>query len=198
MIVLVCVGLAVEMSSFLKAAWWRPDWDYDLFLHAFSLICEKRIFEVINASQHPFLVNLHGCFHTADHVCFVMAYSPGGDLMTHIHASVFTENQTRSVHVARSQSWRCSKPAGCLCDFSLILSLLRFYSSCVLLGLEFLHQNKIVYRWAPLQLLRQQHLFTPRGIIWFMSVCQGSEAGQSADGCRWFCQNSRLWLVQRR
>uniref|UniRef100_A0A3B3ZH70 protein kinase C n=1 Tax=Periophthalmus magnuspinnatus TaxID=409849 RepID=A0A3B3ZH70_9GOBI len=81
-----------------------------------SLVCEKRIFEVINASQHPFLVNLHGCFQTSDHVCFVMAYSPGGDLMTHIHTSIFTEKQTR------------------------------FYSSCVLLGLEFLHQNKIVYR----------------------------------------------------
>ncbi|TKS84055.1 Serine/threonine-protein kinase N1 [Collichthys lucidus] len=81
-----------------------------------SLICEKRIFEVINASKHPFLVNLYGCFQTADHVCFVMAYSPGGDLMTHIHNNIFTEKQTR------------------------------FYSSCVLLGLEFLHQNKIVYR----------------------------------------------------
>ncbi|XP_068430381.1 serine/threonine-protein kinase N2 [Clinocottus analis] len=81
-----------------------------------SLMCEKRIFEVINSSQHPFLVNLYGCFQTADHVCFVMAYSPGGDLMTHIHSSIFTEEQTR------------------------------FYSSCVLLGLEFLHQKQIVYR----------------------------------------------------
>ncbi|XP_051794332.1 serine/threonine-protein kinase N2 isoform X2 [Acanthochromis polyacanthus] len=81
-----------------------------------SLMCEKKIFEVINGTQHPFLVNLYGCFQTADHVCFVMAYSPGGDLMTHIHTSIFTEKQAR------------------------------FYSSCVLLGLEFLHQNKIVYR----------------------------------------------------
>ncbi|XP_008322698.1 serine/threonine-protein kinase N2 [Cynoglossus semilaevis] len=81
-----------------------------------SLLCEKRIFEVINATRHPFLVNLHGCFQTPDHVCFVMAYSPGGDLMTHIHTSIFNEKQTV------------------------------FYSSCVLLGLEFLHQNHIVYR----------------------------------------------------
>uniref|UniRef100_A0AAR2ILY3 protein kinase C n=1 Tax=Pygocentrus nattereri TaxID=42514 RepID=A0AAR2ILY3_PYGNA len=81
-----------------------------------SLMCEKRIFETINASSHPFLVNLHGCFQTYDHVCFVMEYSPGGDLMTHIHNSIFTERQTR------------------------------FYAACVLLGLEFLHQNKIVYR----------------------------------------------------
>uniref|UniRef100_A0A1A8NVN4 non-specific serine/threonine protein kinase n=1 Tax=Nothobranchius rachovii TaxID=451742 RepID=A0A1A8NVN4_9TELE len=74
---------------------------------------------VINAARHPFLVNLHGCFQTDEHVCFVMAYSPGGDLMKHIHTSIFTEKQAR------------------------------FYSSCVLLGLEFLHQNKIVYRNGP-------------------------------------------------
>ncbi|XP_067106198.1 serine/threonine-protein kinase N2 [Osmerus mordax] len=81
-----------------------------------SLMCEKRIFETINQSDHPFLVNLHGSFQTVEHFCFVMDYSPGGDLMTHIHANIFTEKQTR------------------------------FYASCVLLGLEFLHQNKIVYR----------------------------------------------------
>uniref|UniRef100_A0A3B5KS40 Uncharacterized protein n=1 Tax=Xiphophorus couchianus TaxID=32473 RepID=A0A3B5KS40_9TELE len=81
-----------------------------------SLVCEKRILEVINSARHPFLVNLHGCFQTAEHVCFVMAYSPGGDLMKHIHAAIFSEKQSL------------------------------FYSSCVLLGLEFLHQNQIVYR----------------------------------------------------
>uniref|UniRef100_A0A7N8X8X3 protein kinase C n=1 Tax=Mastacembelus armatus TaxID=205130 RepID=A0A7N8X8X3_9TELE len=81
-----------------------------------SLMSEKRIFEMINASRHPFLVNLHGCFQTSDHVCFIMEYLPGGDLMIHIHNNVFTEAQTR------------------------------FYSACVLLGLEFLHLNKIIYR----------------------------------------------------
>ncbi|RVE68690.1 hypothetical protein OJAV_G00095200 [Oryzias javanicus] len=81
-----------------------------------SLMSEKRIFEMINASRHPFLVHLHGCFQTCDHVCFVMEYLPGGDLMIHIHSDVFTEAQTR------------------------------FYSACVLLGLEFLHLNKIIYR----------------------------------------------------
>uniref|UniRef100_A0A8C9WAW2 protein kinase C n=1 Tax=Scleropages formosus TaxID=113540 RepID=A0A8C9WAW2_SCLFO len=81
-----------------------------------SLMCEKRIFETINAARHPFLVNLHGCFQTVEHVCFVMEYSPGGDLMIHIHNNIFTEPQAR------------------------------FYAACVLLGLEFLHKNKIVYR----------------------------------------------------
>lgn len=56
---------------------------------------EKRIFEMINASRHPFLVHLHGCFQTSDHVCFVMEYLPGGDLMIHIHSDVFSEAQTR-------------------------------------------------------------------------------------------------------
>ncbi|XP_055080016.1 serine/threonine-protein kinase N2-like [Periophthalmus magnuspinnatus] len=81
-----------------------------------SLMSEKRIFEMINASRHPFLVNLFGCFQTEEHVCFVMEYLPGGDLMIHIHSDPFTEEQTR------------------------------FYSACVVLALEFLHQNKIIYR----------------------------------------------------
>uniref|UniRef100_A0A8C2FXR2 protein kinase C n=1 Tax=Cyprinus carpio TaxID=7962 RepID=A0A8C2FXR2_CYPCA len=51
-----------------------------------------------------------------EHVCFVMEYTAGGDLMMHIHADVFTE--PRAV----------------------------FYAACVVLGLQFLHDNKIVYR----------------------------------------------------
>uniref|UniRef100_A0A8B9LWN1 protein kinase C n=1 Tax=Astyanax mexicanus TaxID=7994 RepID=A0A8B9LWN1_ASTMX len=81
-----------------------------------SLMCEKRIFETVNTSQHPFLVNLFACFQTPEHVCFVMEYTAGGDLMMHIHADVFTE--PRAV----------------------------FYAACVVLGLQFLHDHKIVYR----------------------------------------------------
>uniref|UniRef100_A0A4W6EH04 protein kinase C n=1 Tax=Lates calcarifer TaxID=8187 RepID=A0A4W6EH04_LATCA len=81
-----------------------------------SLMCEKRIFETVNGSHHPFLVNLFACFQTPEHVCFVMEYTAGGDLMMHIHADVFSE--PRAV----------------------------FYSACVVLGLQFLHDQKIVYR----------------------------------------------------
>lgn len=56
-----------------------------------SLMCEKRIFEIVNLSHHPFLVNLFACFQTPEHVCFVMEYTAGGDLMMHIHTDVFTE-----------------------------------------------------------------------------------------------------------
>ncbi|BFZ20530.1 hypothetical protein BsWGS_23569 [Bradybaena similaris] len=81
-----------------------------------SLMSEKRIFEVINTIRHPFLVNLFACFQTAEHVCFVMEYACGGDLMMHIHNDVFTEPRTV------------------------------FYAGCVVLGLQYLHENKIVYR----------------------------------------------------
>uniref|UniRef100_A0AAQ5X2Y9 protein kinase C n=1 Tax=Amphiprion ocellaris TaxID=80972 RepID=A0AAQ5X2Y9_AMPOC len=80
-----------------------------------SLMCEKRIFEIVNMSHHPFLVNLFACFQTPEHVCFVMEYTAGGDLMMHIHTDVFTE--PRAV----------------------------FYAACVVLGLQFLHDHKIVY-----------------------------------------------------
>uniref|UniRef100_A0A669ESJ3 protein kinase C n=1 Tax=Oreochromis niloticus TaxID=8128 RepID=A0A669ESJ3_ORENI len=81
-----------------------------------SLMCEKRIFETVNMSHHPFLINLFACFQTPEHVCFVMEYTAGGDLMMHIHTDVFTE--PRAV----------------------------FYAACVVLGLQFLHDHKIVYR----------------------------------------------------
>ncbi|XP_050440224.1 serine/threonine-protein kinase N isoform X2 [Adelges cooleyi] len=81
-----------------------------------SLLSEKRIFEVANNIRHPFLVNLFACFQTDAHVCFVMEYAAGGDLMMHIHADVFTES--RAV----------------------------FYAACVVLGLQYLHENSIIYR----------------------------------------------------
>nr|XP_028588698.1 serine/threonine-protein kinase N2 isoform X1 [Podarcis muralis] len=81
-----------------------------------SLMCEKRIFETVNSVRHPFLVNLFACFQTNDHVCFVMEYAAGGDLMMHIHTDVFSE--PRAV----------------------------FYAACVVLGLQYLHEHKIVYR----------------------------------------------------
>ncbi|XP_026877313.2 serine/threonine-protein kinase N2 isoform X2 [Electrophorus electricus] len=81
-----------------------------------GVMCEKRIFETVNSARHPFLVNLFACFQTQEHVCFVMEYAAGGDLMMHIHTDVFSE------------------PRGV------------FYAGCVVLGLQFLHEHKIVYR----------------------------------------------------
>uniref|UniRef100_A0A158Q8X1 Protein kinase C n=1 Tax=Elaeophora elaphi TaxID=1147741 RepID=A0A158Q8X1_9BILA len=81
-----------------------------------SLMVEKRIFEIATSRRHPFLVNLFACMQSKEHVFFVMEYSMGGDLMRHIHDDIFTEDRS------------C------------------FYAACVLLGLEFLHANNIIYR----------------------------------------------------
>lgn len=49
-----------------------------------SLMAEKRVLELCTSVRHPFLVNLFACFQTKDHVCFVMEYARGGDLMLHM------------------------------------------------------------------------------------------------------------------
>lgn len=81
-----------------------------------GLMAEKRIFQLATKKKHPFLVNLFACFQTSTHVCFVMEYLCGGDLMLHIHKDIFTE--PRAI----------------------------FYAACVVLGLQYLHDNKVIYR----------------------------------------------------
>ncbi|MBN3296021.1 PKN2 kinase, partial [Amia calva] len=80
------------------------------------LMCEKRILETVSSVRHPFLVNLLSCFQTPQHVCFVTEYAAGGELFVHIQKARFSE--PRAV----------------------------FYAACVVLGLQFLHEHRIVYR----------------------------------------------------
>ncbi|XP_052038009.1 serine/threonine-protein kinase N3 isoform X2 [Apodemus sylvaticus] len=81
-----------------------------------SLYCEKRILETVGRTGHPFLLSLLACFQTSSHACLVTEFLPGGDLMMQIHEDVFPE------------------PQAC------------FYLACVVLGLQFLHEEKIIYR----------------------------------------------------
>eukprot|EP00123_Amoebidium_parasiticum_P018404 comp24192_c0_seq1/m.44371 comp24192_c0_seq1/g.44371 ORF comp24192_c0_seq1/g.44371 comp24192_c0_seq1/m.44371 type:complete len:891 (-) comp24192_c0_seq1:514-3186(-) len=81
-----------------------------------SIRTEKRIFQVVSDVRHPFLVNLFGCFQTESHLCFIMEYVCGGDLMMHIHQAVFDEDRGR------------------------------YYAAEILLGLEYLHEHGIIYR----------------------------------------------------
>jgi protein kinase N len=70
---------------------------------------------VMNGRENK-CIFMSGVFCFQAHVCFVMEYAAGGDLMMHIHADVFTE--PRAV----------------------------FYAACVVLGLQYLHESKIIYR----------------------------------------------------
>ncbi|KAI8581145.1 hypothetical protein K450DRAFT_233306 [Umbelopsis ramanniana AG] len=77
---------------------------------------EKRVFLAASMERHPFLVGLHSCFQTESRIYFVMEYVSGGDLMLHIQREQFSERRAK------------------------------FYACEVLLALEYLHTQNIVYR----------------------------------------------------
>lgn len=81
-----------------------------------SMQAEKEVFLIANREQHPFLINLHCCFQTANRIYFVMEYVSGGDLMWHVQQGNFSMRRAK------------------------------FYAAEVVLALEYLHENGIVYR----------------------------------------------------
>ncbi|GMF36298.1 unnamed protein product [Phytophthora lilii] len=67
--------------------------------------------------DHPFIVKMHACFQTIDHLHIVLDYCPGGELFFHLsERGHFTE------------------------------AVAAFYLAEVLLALEHLHQHDIIYR----------------------------------------------------
>ena len=88
-----------------------------------SVVCEDDDVEcVLNekkvlALEHPFLVSLFGCFQTQDRLFFVMEFVSGGDLMFQIQRSrKFSEQRSK------------------------------YYGAEIILALNFLHKNYILYR----------------------------------------------------
>mmetsp|Transcript_13877 Transcript_13877/g.21591 ORF Transcript_13877/g.21591 Transcript_13877/m.21591 type:complete len:470 (-) Transcript_13877:58-1467(-) len=72
---------------------------------------------VLQKLVHPFLVNLHYSFQTPDKLYFVMDYVNGGELFFHLQKSrTFDEERTR------------------------------FYCAQICCGLEYLHENGVLYR----------------------------------------------------
>ncbi|XP_003738050.2 RAC-beta serine/threonine-protein kinase [Galendromus occidentalis] len=72
---------------------------------------------VLQTTKHPFLISLKYSFQTVDRLCFVMEYVNGGELFFHLSRErIFSEEKTR------------------------------FYAAEILLALEYLHEQGIIYR----------------------------------------------------
>lgn len=87
------------------------------------VISKKSVSSVMNERQllselkHEFIINMFFAFHDRENLYLVMDYMSGGDLRYHIGIHRrFTEEQTR------------------------------FFVCCIFLGLEYLHNNKIIHR----------------------------------------------------
>lgn len=73
--------------------------------------------EILEKLQHPFIVKLHYAFQTPKKLYFVMDFLNGGELFQHLKREVrFSEERTR------------------------------FYIAEVILAIEFLHDNGVIYR----------------------------------------------------
>uniref|UniRef100_A0A8C5Q4M1 Protein kinase domain-containing protein n=1 Tax=Leptobrachium leishanense TaxID=445787 RepID=A0A8C5Q4M1_9ANUR len=94
-----------------------------------GLMRESSIFGAVSRGRHPFLVNMFASFQNMHYTFFVMEYAAGGDLYTHLEKSsgVFP------------------------------LSRATFYTACVVLGLEYLHQEKIIHRDVKLENIVLDH-----------------------------------------
>ncbi|OAG31557.1 putative protein kinase C delta type [Nematocida displodere] len=77
---------------------------------------ERKCLDMTKGSKNPFLAQLQGYFQTDTHVFFIIEFVAGGDLYYHIQRTVFTENTVRQILAE------------------------------IILGVEFLHKNNVIYR----------------------------------------------------
>ncbi|KAE8578440.1 hypothetical protein XENTR_v10023550 [Xenopus tropicalis] len=86
-------------------------------IRAFKRVAvEQRILRLADEEQCPFLVRLRGSFRAPNHVCLAMEFAEGGDLASYTATG------------------------------GIPLDRVRFYSACMVLGLQFLHRHNIAHR----------------------------------------------------
>ena len=72
---------------------------------------------LLSKMDYPFLIKLYCCFQDQEHLYFIMEFAQGGELFFHLHREInFDDEKTR------------------------------FYIAEIILALNFLHKNKIIYR----------------------------------------------------
>ena len=87
------------------------------------IIAKKSVNSVLNERKllsylkYPFIVNMQFAFQDKENLYLVMDLMPGGDFRYHI---------TRNRHFSEAQS--------------------KFFIACILIGLEFLHNNGVIHR----------------------------------------------------
>lgn len=92
---------------------------------------ERKCFELASKSKNPFLAQMRRHFQTKTHVFFVVEFLPGGDLYHHMHHNIL---QQRTLQVVLAE---------------------------IVLGLDWMHRNNIVYR----DLKPENVMFTSDGHI---------------------------------
>ena len=71
---------------------------------------------VLEHTKHPYIVRLKYAFRSANKLYLVLEYCPGGELFFHLQGGPFEESRAK------------------------------FYAACIVLALEHLHKNDIIYR----------------------------------------------------
>ncbi|CAI8020391.1 RAC-beta serine/threonine-protein kinase A [Geodia barretti] len=114
-------------------------------------VTERRVLQL---NCHPFLARLKYSFQTPDHLCLVMEYVKGGNLLFHLSSmGVFSEDRTR------------------------------FYGAEITLGIQYLHNQGIIYRGISLEHL----MLDQSGHIKITGFGLCKEGIFSRDRTRTFC-----------
>ncbi|KAI5181045.1 hypothetical protein NEOKW01_1286 [Nematocida sp. AWRm80] len=77
---------------------------------------ERKCLEIAKSSKNPFLMSMYGYFQTSTHLFFITEFASGGDLYFHLFNRSITPEEIRIILAE------------------------------VILGLEYLHENNIIYR----------------------------------------------------